>query len=84
MVGWKSVVSEFEGDIMFFGGDQKGFVHFVHWEFWFFLFDGMKCLFSSKKCKSTLSEKVMLLKLNLELSTGWQIVVQFSVREWLL
>ena len=47
----------------------------------FFLLDGMKCLFSSKKCKRTLSEKVILLKLNLELSTGWQIVVQFSVRE---
>ena len=37
MVGWKSVISEFEGDIMFFGNDQEGFVHFIHWEFWLFL-----------------------------------------------
>ena len=45
-----------------------------------FLLECMKCLFSNKKCKRTLSEKVILLKLNFELTTGWQIVVQFSVQ----
>ena len=48
------------------------------------LLDGINCLFSNKKYNNTLSVKVILLKLNFELSTGWQFVVQFSVREWWL
>ena len=34
------------------------------------------------KCERTLSEKVMLLKLNLEFSTGKHLEIQFSARMW--
>ena len=46
--------------------------------------DGISCLFSNIKCSRTLSVKVILLKLIFKLSTGWQFVVQFLLREWWL
>ena len=45
-----------------------------------FLEDGKNGLFSNIKCNRTLSVKVMLLKLNFELSMGRQFQVQFSVQ----